>query len=118
LFHYDGGTQRTYQRMIHQMDLQIGRVLQALDAIGAGQDTIVIFTSDNGGERYSDTWPFTGIAGRRFADPGGDPMAGQNSVRRRLRAGDDRHGLVPHPARCRRHRSRPGVSIRRDQFAP
>ena len=60
LFHYDGGTQRTYQRMIQQMDLQIGRVLQALDAAGAGQDTIVVFTSDNGGERYSDTWPFTG----------------------------------------------------------
>jgi arylsulfatase A-like enzyme len=60
LFHYDGGTQRTYQRMIQQMDLQIGRVLQALDAAGAGQNTIVVFTSDNGGERYSDTWPFTG----------------------------------------------------------
>jgi arylsulfatase A-like enzyme len=60
LFHYDGGSQRTYRRMIQQMDLQIGRVLQALDAAGAGQDTIVVFTSDNGGERYSDTWPFTG----------------------------------------------------------
>jgi len=60
LAHYDGGTQRTYRRMIQQMDLQIGRVLQALDATGAGQDTIVIFTSDNGGERYSDTWPFIG----------------------------------------------------------
>jgi len=60
LFHYDGGSQRTYRRMIQQMDLQIGRVLQTLDAAGAGQDTIVVFTSDNGGERYSDTWPFTG----------------------------------------------------------
>jgi arylsulfatase A-like enzyme len=60
LFHFDGGTQRTYQRMIQQMDLQIGRVLQALDANGVSQNTIVIFTSDNGGERYSDTWPFTG----------------------------------------------------------
>jgi arylsulfatase A-like enzyme len=60
LFHYDGGTQRTYQRMIQQMDLQIGRVLQALDANSAAENTIVIFTSDNGGERYSDTWPFTG----------------------------------------------------------
>jgi arylsulfatase A-like enzyme len=60
LFHYDGGTQRTYQRMIQQMDLQIGRVLQALDACGAAPNTIVIFTSDNGGERFSDTWPFTG----------------------------------------------------------
>jgi len=60
LFHHDGGTQRTYQRMIQQMDLQIGRILHALDANGATENTIVIFTSDNGGERYSDTWPFTG----------------------------------------------------------
>ena len=42
------------------MDLQIGRVLQALDANGLTENTIVIFTSDNGGERFSDTWPFTG----------------------------------------------------------
>jgi arylsulfatase A-like enzyme len=60
LNHFDGGTQRTYQRMIQQMDLQIGRVLQALDANGVATNTIVIFTSDNGGERYADTWPFTG----------------------------------------------------------
>ncbi|HTW51308.1 MAG TPA: sulfatase-like hydrolase/transferase [Stellaceae bacterium] len=60
LFHFDGGTQRTYQRMIEQMDLQIGRVLDALDAGGVADNTIVIFTSDNGGERFSDTWPFTG----------------------------------------------------------
>ena len=60
LAHYDGGSQRTYRQMIQQMDLQIGRVLLALDATGVGQDTIVVFTSDNGGERYSDTWPFTG----------------------------------------------------------
>ena len=57
---YDGGTQRTYQRMIQAMDLQIGRVLQALDANGLTENTIVIFTSDNGGERFADTWPFTG----------------------------------------------------------
>src|SRR4051794_11503306 len=57
LFHYDGGTQRTYQRMIQQMDLQIGRLLQALDATGAGQETIVVFTSDNGGGRHFRTRP-------------------------------------------------------------
>jgi arylsulfatase A-like enzyme len=60
LFHYDGGTQRTYQRMVQQMDLQVGRVVQALEAGGVADNTIVVFTSDNGGERYSDTWPFTG----------------------------------------------------------
>jgi arylsulfatase A-like enzyme len=57
---YDGGSQKTYQRMIQEMDLQIGRVLQALDANGLTENTIVIFTSDNGGERFADTWPFTG----------------------------------------------------------
>src|SRR5262245_45082567 len=60
LFHYDGGTQKTYQRMIEQMDLQIGRVMQTLDANGITSNTIVVFTSDNGGERFADTWPFTG----------------------------------------------------------
>jgi arylsulfatase A-like enzyme len=61
LRHYDGGTMRTYARMVQAMDLQIGRVLQALDANGQAGNTIVIFTSDNGGERFSDTWPFTGM---------------------------------------------------------
>src|SRR6202043_2354200 len=60
LRHFDGGTQRTYQRMIQQMDLQIGRVLQALDAAGARQDTIRVFPRANGGERPFDSWPFTG----------------------------------------------------------
>lgn len=57
---FDGGTQKTYQRMIEEMDRQIGRVLEALDAHGLTENTIVIFTSDNGGERFADTWPFTG----------------------------------------------------------
>jgi arylsulfatase A-like enzyme len=60
LFDVDGGSQRTYQRMIEAMDLQIGRVLEALQARGLTHNTIVIFTSDNGGERFADTWPFTG----------------------------------------------------------
>jgi arylsulfatase A-like enzyme len=60
LFDFDGGTQQTYRRMIQEMDLQIGRVLEALNANGLASNTIVIFTSDNGGERFADTWPFTG----------------------------------------------------------
>ncbi len=60
LFHFDGGDQRTYQRMVQQMDVQVGAVMQALEANAIADDTIVIFTSDNGGERFSDTWPFTG----------------------------------------------------------
>ena len=61
LRHYDGGTMHTYARMVQAMDTQIGRVLQALDASGQAANTIVIFTSDNGGERFSDTWPFSGV---------------------------------------------------------
>jgi arylsulfatase A-like enzyme len=57
---FDGGTQQTYRRMIQEMDVQIGRVVEALQANGLADNTIVIFTSDNGGERFADTWPFTG----------------------------------------------------------
>src|SRR6266851_759496 len=57
---FDGGSQKTYQRMIEEMDHQIGRVLQAMDKNGLTENTIVVFTSDNGGERFADTWPFTG----------------------------------------------------------
>jgi len=60
LFDFDGGSQKTYQKMIEELDRQIGRVLQALDANGLTENTMVIFTSDNGGERFADTWPFTG----------------------------------------------------------
>ncbi|WP_225008180.1 sulfatase-like hydrolase/transferase [Novosphingobium percolationis] len=60
LFHFDGGTQATYAAMVRRMDEQIGRVLAALDASGQADNTIVVFTSDNGGERFSDTYPFTG----------------------------------------------------------
>ena len=33
IFDFDGGSQKTYQRMIEAMDRQIGRVLQALDVL-------------------------------------------------------------------------------------
>jgi arylsulfatase A-like enzyme len=60
LFHYDGGSQKTYRAMIEAMDYQIGRVRRALAEQGVAENTIIVFTSDNGGERFSDTWPFTG----------------------------------------------------------
>ena len=59
--HRDGGTQKTYARMVQSLDANIGRVLEALDLHGMSANTIVVFTSDNGGERFSMTWPFTGM---------------------------------------------------------
>ena len=58
--HTDGGSLKTYLTMVRQMDEGIGRILAALAATGAADDTLVVFTSDNGGERYSDTWPLVG----------------------------------------------------------
>ena len=60
LFHLDGGSVDTYRRMIHHMDEGIGRVMAALERLGLARDTLVVFTSDNGGERYSDNWPLVG----------------------------------------------------------
>lgn len=60
LAHTDGGSLKTYLTMVRQMDEGIGRILAALAATGAAENTLVVFTSDNGGERYSDTWPLVG----------------------------------------------------------
>jgi arylsulfatase A-like enzyme len=58
--HTDGGSVATYQRMIHHMDEGIGWVLDALERKGLAENTLIVFTSDNGGERFSNNWPFVG----------------------------------------------------------
>jgi arylsulfatase A-like enzyme len=60
LFHLHGGSIHTYRRMIEHMDEGIGWILDALAAHGVADDTLVVFTSDNGGERFSDNWPLVG----------------------------------------------------------
>ena len=60
IHHVDGGSLPVYQRMIHHMDEGIGRILKSLQDQGLDDSTLVVFTSDNGGERFSDTWPFVG----------------------------------------------------------
>jgi arylsulfatase A-like enzyme len=60
LFHLHGGNIHTYRRMIEHMDEGIGQIMAALEAEGVARDTLVVFTSDNGGERFSDNWPLVG----------------------------------------------------------
>ena len=45
-------TRRVYAAMIRNLDRNIGRVLAELKAQGLDQNTLVIFTSDNGGAHY------------------------------------------------------------------
>lgn len=60
IFHYDGGDLATYGKMVVALDASIGRVLKTLEQKGLADNTIVVFSSDNGGERFSKTWPFSG----------------------------------------------------------
>jgi arylsulfatase A-like enzyme len=60
LFHLNGGNIHTYRRMIHHMDEGIGQVVTALRETGQLDNTLIVFTSDNGGERFSDNWPLVG----------------------------------------------------------
>jgi arylsulfatase A-like enzyme len=49
--------------MMKSLDEGIGQVLKSLAKAGVERDTLVIFTSDNGGERFSYNWPFSGQKG-------------------------------------------------------
>jgi arylsulfatase A-like enzyme len=60
IYHFDGGSLVTYLTMIRQMDEGIGRILSVLRELKLEKSTLVVFTSDNGGERFSDTWPLVG----------------------------------------------------------
>jgi arylsulfatase A-like enzyme len=55
----NGGSLKIYAAMMKSMDAGIGRVLRALARAGLDRNTLVVFTSDNGGERYSFNWPFS-----------------------------------------------------------
>lgn len=56
----EGGSLKAYASMMKSLDDGIGRVLKVLSAAKLDRETLVIFTSDNGGERFSYNWPFSG----------------------------------------------------------
>ena len=60
-----------YAGLIEEMDTAVGRVLQKLDQLGLTENTIVVFTSDNGGVTSGDSYsssalPFRGGKGRQW----------------------------------------------------
>jgi arylsulfatase A-like enzyme len=63
LLHKDGGSLAKYGELVEAMDDGVGVVLDALETAGKADNTIVVFSSDNGGERWSNNWPFVGEKG-------------------------------------------------------
>ncbi|MFJ6693831.1 sulfatase [Streptomyces sp. NPDC091294] len=60
LLHNDGGSVEKYREMVENLDASVGKVLAALRRSGQEENTVVVFASDNGGERFSYQWPLSG----------------------------------------------------------
>jgi arylsulfatase A-like enzyme len=58
-----GGSLKIYAEMMRSLDNGVGHVMRALKTKGLDRNTLIIFTSDNGGERFSYEWPFSGEKG-------------------------------------------------------
>lgn len=50
-----------YAGMVEAMDLAVGKVLAALDELGLAENTLLVFTSDNGGLSTSEGWPTSNL---------------------------------------------------------
>jgi len=57
------GDRETYVAMVESMDAGIGRVLAEVDRLGIRDETLVVFTSDNGGDVHSRNAPMRGFKG-------------------------------------------------------
>jgi arylsulfatase A-like enzyme len=49
-----GGSKEKYAAMLSSLDESVGKIMQAVERSEKPGETIIIFTNDNGGERYSD----------------------------------------------------------------
>jgi arylsulfatase A-like enzyme len=64
-----------YAAMVHAIDENIGRLLAAIDELGLRENTIVVFTSDNGGiAAYSDQAPYRAGKGSYYEGGVREPM--------------------------------------------
>ena len=65
-----------YAAMVESLDENVGRILSALDALGLGENTLVLFTSDNGGVyKVTRQWPLRAGKGSYYEGGIREPMA-------------------------------------------
>ncbi|MEI6715806.1 MAG: sulfatase-like hydrolase/transferase [Verrucomicrobiota bacterium] len=62
-------TKRVYSAMVQAMDKNVGAILGELDKLGLRENTIVVFTSDNGATKDGSNRPFKG--GKHTLNEGG-----------------------------------------------
>jgi len=55
-----GGSQTVYAAMVKSLDDAVGSIMKALDQENLTNNTVVIFTSDNGGQKFSDMGIYKG----------------------------------------------------------
>ena len=51
------GTREIYRQMVERVDLGVGMILKELEKAGVADNTLIVLSSDNGGERLSDNRP-------------------------------------------------------------
>jgi arylsulfatase A-like enzyme len=56
----EGGSKQTFANMMKSLDDAVGTVMKAIDDAKLTDNTVIIFTSDNGGEKFSNMDPYRG----------------------------------------------------------
>jgi arylsulfatase A-like enzyme len=55
--------QRAYREMVQEMDKGVGEIVATLARLGLAENTLIIFTSDNGATRDGNNGPLRGLKG-------------------------------------------------------
>ncbi|WP_430974171.1 sulfatase [Sunxiuqinia rutila] len=64
--HIENQKRRTYCAMVHRLDVNVGRIMDAVESNGIADNTLIVFISDNGGPTNSNASinaPFNGQKG-------------------------------------------------------
>jgi len=83
-----------YVKMVEHLDKQIGRIFKTLKDRGLMENTLIIFTSDNGGMQTANCWPLK--KNKQWLEEGGIRVPCIMQWPRQLQAGsvDDRPGIM------------------------